>query len=215
MKREFIVERNGREFVLYAGLLDEAHSQGLSLIRTELVQAPTADNGRMAIAHATVTTSKGTFTALGDASPDNVSRQMVPHLVRMAETRAKARALRDAINVAGAVAEDESTHEDVEGEISPNPPAAPSAGGDLRADRTTLNALATYRGKGGLTRVQWGVLERHFSGLAIAAGFKIEPLPADAKQAEITTRVRELDEVLQQARASRVAAKREKGEQRR
>ena len=99
MKREFMVERQGRPFVLYAGLLDEAHSQGLKSIRTQLLQTPSPENGNVAICCAEVTTEKGVFTGLGDASPENVARMMVPHLIRMAETRAKARALRDGINV--------------------------------------------------------------------------------------------------------------------
>jgi hypothetical protein len=99
VKKEFIVERNGKSFVLYAGLLDTAHERGLKGVTTTLVQIPSDLNGQMAIVHATVETSQGTFTGLGDAAPDNVSRMMVPHLIRMAETRAKARALRDAVNV--------------------------------------------------------------------------------------------------------------------
>ncbi|HEU5316210.1 MAG TPA: hypothetical protein VFX49_08890 [Chloroflexota bacterium] len=99
MKKEFIVERNGRSFVLYAGLLDLAHERGLKAVTTTLVQIPSDLNGGVAIVHATVETSQGTFTGLGDAAADNVSRMMVPHLIRMAETRAKARALRDAVNV--------------------------------------------------------------------------------------------------------------------
>ncbi|MGE5596155.1 MAG: hypothetical protein ACM3S1_08990 [Hyphomicrobiales bacterium] len=85
MKRDFLVERQGRWFVLYAGLLDEAHAQGLKSIRTQLIQAPSPDNGQVAICFAEVTTDKGTFTGLGDASPDNVARMMTPHLIRMAE----------------------------------------------------------------------------------------------------------------------------------
>ena len=46
VKREFIVERQGRSFVLYAGLLDLAHSQGLRAIRTKLLQVPSDDNGQ-------------------------------------------------------------------------------------------------------------------------------------------------------------------------
>ena len=99
MKREFLVEHGGRTFALYAGLLDEAHEQGLKGITTELVQAPSDVNGLMAVCRATVVTERGTFTGLGDACPTNVSRQMLPHLIRLAETRAKARALRDAVNV--------------------------------------------------------------------------------------------------------------------
>ena len=99
MKREFVITRHGKDYVLYAGLLDEAHTQGLKAIRTQLVQAPTAQNGQVAICVAEVTTERGTFTGLGDASPENVNRAMVNALIRLAETRAKARALRDAINV--------------------------------------------------------------------------------------------------------------------
>ena len=106
MKREFLVERSGRSFVLYAGLLDEAHERGLKGITTELVQAPTDANGQTAVCRATVVTERGTFTGLGDACPTNVSRQMLPHLLRLAETRAKARALRDAVNVGVAAVEE-------------------------------------------------------------------------------------------------------------
>jgi hypothetical protein len=99
VKKEFIVERDGRSFVLYAGLLDLGHERGLRGITTTLVQVPSELNGMTAIVHATVETEGGTFTGLGDASPGNVTRMMAPHLIRMAETRAKARALRDAVNV--------------------------------------------------------------------------------------------------------------------
>ena len=99
MKKEFIVSRQGKDFVLYAGLLDQAHREGLKRISTELLQVPSSDNGLMAICRAEVETEKGVFSGIGDASPDNVGRMIAAHTVRMAETRAKARALRDAINV--------------------------------------------------------------------------------------------------------------------
>jgi len=99
MKREFVKHLNGKDYVLYAGLLDEAHQQGLKGIETQLVQVPSSQNGQLAICLAKVTTEKGTFTGLGDASPENVNRAMVNALIRLAETRAKARALRDAVNV--------------------------------------------------------------------------------------------------------------------
>ncbi len=103
MKREFIVERQGRAFVLYAGLLDMAHSQGLQSIRTELIQIPTEENRCSAICFATVTMRlegiETVFTGIGDANPLNVPNAMQQCLIRMSETRAKARALRDAVNV--------------------------------------------------------------------------------------------------------------------
>ena len=99
MKKEFVIERQGKHFVLYAGLLEEAHSQGLKEISTKIVQLPAPDNGNMAVCTAEVVTDRGRFTGVGDASPENVGRMIVPHVLRMAETRAKARALRDAVNV--------------------------------------------------------------------------------------------------------------------
>ncbi|MSQ42815.1 MAG: hypothetical protein EXR45_01195 [Chloroflexi bacterium] len=100
MQREFIITRLGKEYILYAGLLDAAHQAGLRQIRTQLVQAPGLQNGFVAICHAEVVTERGTFTGLGDANPENTTRAMASALIRLAETRAKARALGDAINVA-------------------------------------------------------------------------------------------------------------------
>jgi hypothetical protein len=99
-----IKDRNGRvvgqkEVALYKGLLAKAHEEKLSRIRTRLTQVPSGENGRTAIAQAEVTTQKGSFTGIGDASPENVPANILPHLIRMAETRAKARALRDAVNI--------------------------------------------------------------------------------------------------------------------
>ncbi|HKZ51298.1 MAG TPA: hypothetical protein VJ256_06010 [Dehalococcoidia bacterium] len=107
MKKEFIVERHGKSFVLYSGLLDEAHSQGLKSITTSLLQTPNDANGSTAICLATVEMEGGrTFSGIGDATPHNVNEMMRNCLIRMAETRAKARALRDAVNV-GTVALEE------------------------------------------------------------------------------------------------------------
>lgn len=94
-----MIERQGKRFVLYAGLLEEAHNRGLRSIETELLQVPASSNGEVAIVKAVVRTDEGKFGGIGDASPENVNRAIAPHLIRMAETRAKARALRDAINV--------------------------------------------------------------------------------------------------------------------
>ncbi|HET6382548.1 MAG TPA: DUF3072 domain-containing protein [Armatimonadota bacterium] len=101
-----MIERNGKNFCLYAGLLDEAHQQGLTEIRTTLLQIPADENGNVAICQSEVRTERGVFTGLGDASAQNVTRAMQTCLIRMAETRSKARALRDAVNV-GVVALEE------------------------------------------------------------------------------------------------------------
>lgn len=117
MKKEFIIERQGKSFVLYAGLLDEAHGKGIQSISTELIQVPNDGNGQVAVVHASVVTEKGTFSGLGDASPQNVAPAMRTCLIRMAETRAKARALRDAVNV-GSVAFEELGVEDDDSGLS-------------------------------------------------------------------------------------------------
>ncbi len=104
LKRDFVINRQGKDFVLYAGLLDLAHDSGLQSIETTLVQIPTEANGNTAIASATVRLADPdgnvrSFAAVGDANPGNVNRLVANALIRMAETRAKARALRDAVNV--------------------------------------------------------------------------------------------------------------------
>ncbi|MBC7545116.1 MAG: hypothetical protein H7338_20510 [Candidatus Sericytochromatia bacterium] len=109
---KYTVTINGKQFVQYAGLVDLAHQMGLRSMRTELIQIPTADNKAVCICRAEVEMQDGrVFTGIGDASPANVSPRLVPSLIRFAETRAKARALRDATNV-GMVALEELDHDD-------------------------------------------------------------------------------------------------------
>ncbi len=79
----------------YRKLLEAAHAAKLSAISTEIVSA----SPDSVIVRATVTVSKGTFTGIGDASPDNVPTHLRSSLPRVAETRAIARALRAALGV--------------------------------------------------------------------------------------------------------------------
>ncbi|MBN2559480.1 MAG: hypothetical protein JXQ75_00930 [Phycisphaerae bacterium] len=99
-----IKDKDGRkigekEVATYAGILALAHDEGLKSITTTLVQAPTKENGMVAIVTAVVRTNKGEFTGIGDSDPSNVNSRIVRHLIRMAETRSKARAMRDAVNI--------------------------------------------------------------------------------------------------------------------
>jgi hypothetical protein len=91
-------QHNGQDAVVYAELLAKAHDEGLKSIQTQILAQPTEENGHRCIVKATVETGKGRFEGIGDADPSNVESFLVPHLIRVAETRAKARALRDAVN---------------------------------------------------------------------------------------------------------------------
>ena len=100
---------------------------------TEVLQLPTAENGMVAVCQARVRildpqdrdVVRRETSGIGDADPKNVSVQMVPHLLRMAETRAKARALRDAVNVGMAALEELGPEEQPERREEPKPAASP------------------------------------------------------------------------------------------
>ncbi|MGE0790089.1 MAG: hypothetical protein AB7S26_30730 [Sandaracinaceae bacterium] len=134
--REFIVrlpvknergEKVGeKEFVTYAGLLALAHSIGLDHIHATIIQMPTEANGMTAVVRAVVQGKRGTYSGLGDASPANVNRRVANHLLRLAETRAKARALRDYTNIGMVALEELGGDDDVEA-LGTTPVSRPSA----------------------------------------------------------------------------------------
>ena len=101
--RAFFTTIHGKEFVQFAGLLAMAHAQGLTSLSAELVSV-TLD---LALAKATATFADGrTFTEAADATPDNVNAGVRKHFARCALTRAKARALRDALNISTCAVEE-------------------------------------------------------------------------------------------------------------
>ncbi len=141
MREEFMITRQGKQYVLFAGLLDEAHQKGLRSIDTDLVQVPTEENGNVAVVKATVEMEDGrNFSGIGDASPENVGRNIVPHIIRMAETRAKARALRDAVNVGATALEELSDGDDAPPANYPPPRGLQSAQGRPRAGERDASA---------------------------------------------------------------------------
>ena len=96
----FISSIQGKDFVIYSGLLDLAHQNGLVKLEVKTMQLPTKDNGNEAICHATAETKYGeVYADIGDANPKNVNSKIAVHIIRMASTRAKARALRDMTNI--------------------------------------------------------------------------------------------------------------------
>ena len=100
LDERWIIEIEGNQFVKYAGLLDYAHQIGIGSIEVEPLQFPTKDNGNFAICKAIVVSKVGeSFTDIGDANPGNCSSKVVKHLLRLASTRAIARALRSFTNV--------------------------------------------------------------------------------------------------------------------
>ena len=93
-KEKLIVRLQGKEFILYAGLLALAHKHGLQSIETEMLSTEKERDAGLFIFRATVSGERGRFTGHGDASKSNVGKMIVPHIIRQAETRAVARALR-------------------------------------------------------------------------------------------------------------------------
>jgi hypothetical protein len=93
----FVMKISDKEFVTFEGLLDVAHKLGLRSINTEML-GHTVDGSTTF--KATVTLLDGSvFVGHGDASKENVGTMIGPHRIRMAETRAVARALRFATNI--------------------------------------------------------------------------------------------------------------------
>ena len=73
-----------------------------AFLRSRLIPSsfPTAENGNFAVCKATVVSKTGeSFTDIGDANPQNCSSKVSKHLLRLASTRAIARALRSFTNI--------------------------------------------------------------------------------------------------------------------
>ena len=93
-----IVWLNRKPFILYTGLIALAHESGLQSIEEEILECDW-EKGRFVV-RAIVTTKSGVFVGHGDATKFNCGKMILPHALRMASTRAKARALRDATGLA-------------------------------------------------------------------------------------------------------------------
>jgi hypothetical protein len=93
---QFLTEIHGKMFIKYEGLLTLAHERGLVTLSAHFISV----TGDLALGEATAEFADGKiFKECGDATPANVHPKVKPHFPRMALTRAKARALRDALNI--------------------------------------------------------------------------------------------------------------------
>jgi hypothetical protein len=93
---QYIQMIHGHPFVRYAGLLAMAHERGLRSLKARFVSV----TGEVALAEAEATFADGrVFSECADSSPENVHASIRPHFARLSLTRAKARALRDALSL--------------------------------------------------------------------------------------------------------------------
>jgi isopentenyl phosphate kinase len=102
-KQGFIIRLQGNDYVLYKGLVALAHEMGLKSIISEPIEIDW-DAGRF-IFKATVTMldelgHEKVFVDYGDCTKHNTNKMIYPAALRMASTRARGRALRDATGVA-------------------------------------------------------------------------------------------------------------------
>ena len=109
--KRHIVNLQGRPHPTYPGVLEAAMKVGLRELTVKLLQAPTSENGGLAIceAMAVFTGEDGRdriHSEIGDCDGSNCNSRIAPHRVRMAATRAKGRALRDALGIGVALAEE-------------------------------------------------------------------------------------------------------------
>jgi hypothetical protein len=88
--------RGDTRAIRYSGLLLIAKQRGLIAIEAHW----TYNDSELSLAEAKATFKDGSFyLESGDATPQNVTKLIAPHFRRMALTRAKARALRDALGI--------------------------------------------------------------------------------------------------------------------
>src|SRR5579862_2560293 len=156
VRKAFLVECHERTFCMYSCLLNLAPEQLLWSLQRNLVQIPSESNKGVAIATATVTMERDgvvrVFTGIGDAAVINVAPAMATCLIRMAETRSKARALRDAVNIGVAAFEElgeDDAHDGAPERGYSLTPARPARSERSAAPRSrTLNGSNGPRGGG-------------------------------------------------------------------
>lgn len=145
LDERFIITIKGKDFVLYSGLLDLAHQHGLQRLSVEPIQYPTNENGHEAICRAVAESKDGeVFSDIGDANPANVNAMISLHILRVASTRAKARVLRDMVNIGMTALEELGGLDEQIGNEIPKP----SANGNGNGNKHEEERLAKKNGNG-------------------------------------------------------------------
>jgi uncharacterized membrane-anchored protein YjiN (DUF445 family) len=104
IQKESIIDLQGKKYVTHAGLLEMTHKLGIKSVNTDIISDL---NSETIICKTTlVLKDERVFTGLGDANKDNAKGMVLPHKIRLAETRSFNRAMRFATNT-GMCSEDE------------------------------------------------------------------------------------------------------------
>ena len=118
--KQYIVKLKGKDYPLWAGILNDATNKGLKSLSTTVLQIPSDENGWLAVVMATAEFADGrVFTDVGDCSPKSTTPQLAAAALRIASTRAKGRVLRDAVNVGDTMYEELPDAEQAEAEERP------------------------------------------------------------------------------------------------
>ena len=172
------------DYVTFKGLLAEAHKRGICEVESTLLVGPPAVED-YALFRATVKTEQGTFTAHGDATPKNV--RFSDSFIRIAETRAMARAIRVATNI-GRIAIDELPSEDQPPQPGEPPPqtaevqqqANLSEGQDDTPGEWYLDETHRFRSRG---KFDNDLTRARSLFVALKACFAVKPKRDDTKMA--------------------------------
>lgn len=155
-RKRFIVVIEGQDFVKYGGLITLAKERkALKGIRSQLIQAPTPDNGNLAIVAACAVDSDGNeWWALGDADDKNCNRKVATAKVRIADTRAKGRALRDLLGIDLVMYE----------ELTPDVSSTAQSAGQATITAAQANRVTQLMNQKNLTREQALAIYQRLTG---------------------------------------------------
>jgi hypothetical protein len=99
LKKNEISERDGDQFVYLRGLLRLAHERGIRRTSSRVTQAPGVEHPVAVVTYGYEFEDGAYFEASADAHQKNTKTEMSIYLTAIAESRAKARSLRDAFNI--------------------------------------------------------------------------------------------------------------------